>query len=219
MSASASTTALVYRAAAGTTGAALILAHGAGAGQRSPFIVTFAQSLSGLGLDVVTFNFLYTEQQRRLPDRGPALEDCYRAVIGVIRAELESARDFLVIGGKSMGGRIATQVAAGDPALPIHALVLLGYPLHPPGRPAQRRDAHLTGVQRPMLFVQGARDAFGTPAELRFVESLTPPATLHVVEGGDHSFKMSGRDPKKQAGVYRQVQQAVFDWIQARRVS
>ena len=132
---SAGITALLYSSAGHGIGAALILAHGAGAGQRSPFIVDFANALTDLGLDVITFNFLYTEQRRRRPDRGPVLEECYRAVIDAVRDEVDSARRFLFLGGKSMGGRIATQVAAADPGLPIRGLVLLGYPLHPPGRP------------------------------------------------------------------------------------
>ena len=192
---SAGTTALVY-SAANRVDAALILAHGAGADQRSPFIVDFAGALTALGIDVVTFNFLYTEQRRRLPDRGPALEACYRAVVEAVRNEVDSARRVLFIGGKSMGGRIATQIAAADRGLPIGGLVLLGYPLHPPGRPDRRRDAHLPAVGRPMLFVQGSRDAFGTPSELApILGSLSPAPTLHVVEGGDHSFKLMRTRP------------------------
>src|SRR5262245_40422869 len=140
----------------------LILAHGAGADQRSRFMTAFADALSTRGIDVVTFNFLYTEQRRRAPDRRPQLVACYRSVISAAQAELPSAREYLFIGGKSMGGRAATHVAAEDRALPIRGLVLLGYPLHPPGRPDQRRDSHLPDVRRPMLFVQGSRDAFGT---------------------------------------------------------
>ncbi len=135
-----------------------------------------------LGLDIVTFNFLYTEQNRRIPDRPALLEACYLAVIDKVRAEVDSARRALYIGGKSMGGRIATQVAAADPAVPVAGLVLLGYPLHPPGKPEQRRDKHLPAVGRRMLFLQGSRDAFGTPAELAPVLStLQPAATLHEV--------------------------------------
>ena len=145
----------------------LILAHGAGAPQRHPFMVAFAHGLSERGLDVLTFNFLYTEQRRKVPDRMPQLAACYRAAIDVARAEIASARERLFIGGKSMGGRAATHVAAEDAALTLAGIVLLGYPLHPPGRPDQLRDAHLPNVGRPMLFVQGTRDTFGTPAELK----------------------------------------------------
>jgi len=212
--AGAATTALVYRANGSPAGAALVLAHGAGTGQRSSFLIAFAQALSAGGLDVVTFNFLYTEQRRRLPDRGPVLEACYRAVIDAVRAELATARSTLVIGGKSMGGRIATQIAAGDPGLPVAGLVLLGYPLHPPGRPAERRDSHLPAVKRPMLFVQGSRDAFGTPSELAGVLSaLSPQSICHVVEGGDHSFKVPGKDPARLTAVYTDVQQAILGWV------
>jgi uncharacterized protein len=208
----AATTALVY--AATRPAAALMLAHGAGAGQRSPFMVEFAAALSALGIDVVTFNFLYTEQGRRLPDRGPALEACYRSAIAAVRDRVVIARQRLFIGGKSMGGRIATQAAAADRDLPVAGLVLLGYPLHPPGRPEQPRSAHLPAISRPMLFVQGSRDAFGSAAELAPVLArLEPPAVLHVVTGGDHSFKVSKTAPVAQPAVYAEVQRTIVDWI------
>jgi len=219
LQASAATTALVYPAAddAPTTPrAALILGHGAGAGQRSTFMVDFARGLSALGIDVITFNFLYTEQGRRIPDRAPALESCYRAVIDRVRAEVESAQQSLFIGGKSMGGRIASQVAAADAALPIAGLVLLGYPLHPPGKPDERRDKHLPAIARPMLFVQGTRDAFGTPAELApLVDALQPPPALHVVAQGDHSFKLARKDPAAQAALYAELQRVIAAWIRS----
>jgi len=196
--------------------AALVLAHGAGAGQHSPFIVSFAQALSTLGLDVVTFNFPYIEEKRRVPDRGPVLEETYRAVIDTVRAQLDSARRALFIGGKSMGGRIATQVAAADAALPVSGLVLLGYPLHPPGQPQKLRDAHLPFVRRPMLFVQGSRDTFGTPEELApILTRLEPAPAVHVVDGGDHSFKLGRKDSAKQAAIYADIQQAIVGWITA----
>jgi hypothetical protein len=213
-------TALVYEGVrhrgqtATVSDTALILGHGAGAGQRSAFMVDFARALSALGLDVVTFNFLYTEQGRKIPDRAPALEACYRAVIDAVRAQVASARRALYIGGKSMGGRIATQVAAADPALPLAGLVLLGYPLHPPGKPDQLRDKHLSAIGRPTLFVQGTRDAFGTPAELApILARMQPTPIVHVVEHGDHSFKLSRKDPAAQAAVYAGVQQAIVSFV------
>ena len=211
----AGTTALVYAAEHGAS-AALILGHGAGAGQHSPFMVDFAGALSALGLDVVTFNFLYTEQKRKLPDRGPVLEECYRAVIRAAREHLESARRALFIGGKSMGGRIATQVAALDSTLPVAGLVLLGYPLHPPGQPQKLRDAHLLVVRRPMLFVQGSRDTFGTPDELApILARLAPRPAVHVVEGGDHSFKLRRTDPARQTEVHAGIRNRIVAWITA----
>lgn len=187
------TTALVYDAGREAGDRLLILAHGAGAGQHSPFIVQYAERLASRGLSIVTFNFPYTEQRRRIPDRRPVLEACYRAVVAAVRATVATSETRLFIGGKSMGGRIATQVAAADPDLQVAGLVVLGYPLHPPGRPQQLRDAHLTDIRRPMLVVQGSRDAFGTPAELApILERMTPRPELHVVAGGDHSFKTRG---------------------------
>jgi predicted alpha/beta-hydrolase family hydrolase len=224
LEAGAATTALVYNGvrrggsfdAGSDTAGTLILAHGAGAGQRSTFMVDFADALSDLGLNVVTFNFPYIEQRRKIPDRAPVLEACYRDVIAAVRSELESARRLLCIGGKSMGGRIASQVAAADATLPVAGLVLLGYPLHPPGRPLQRRDKHLPSIARPMLFVQGARDAFGTPDELTpIVQALQPPPTLHAVPQGDHSFKLSRKDPAAQAAVYTAIQRVIAGWVRA----
>jgi uncharacterized protein len=209
------TTALVY-AAERRAPASLILGHGAGADQHSAFMVDFARALSDLGLDVVTFNFFYTEQKRKVPDRAPVLEACYRSVITSVREHLESARGALFIGGKSMGGRIATQVAAGDATLPITGLVLLGYPLHPPGQPQKLRDAHLPSVGRPMLFVQGSRDVFGTPDELApILARLSPSPTLHVVDGGDHSFKLGRKDPVRQSAIHADIQKHIMAWMRA----
>lgn len=211
--------ALVYPADADTPPpvASLILAHGAGAGQRSAFMVAFARGIAALGVDVITFDFPYITAKRRIPDRGPVLDACYRAAIETVRKEIESARQCLFIGGKSMGGRIATQVAAADHGLPVAGLVLLGYPLHPPGRPTVLRGAHLPAVARPMLFVQGSRDNFGTPSELTpILAGLSPPPTLHVVPGGDHSLKVS-RDPQVQATVYDDVQRTIVRWIRSIR--
>jgi uncharacterized protein len=210
----AEVTALIYSAAEPRMDAALVLAHGAGAGQHSTFMVAFATALAELGVDAITFNFVYTEQRRRIPDRRPALEACYAAVIQAVKHELEGSTA-LFIGGKSMGGRIATHVAANGLVESPRGIVLLGYPLHPPGRPQERRDAHLPDVRCPMLFVQGSRDAFGTPAELGPVlASLRPPAALHVVDGGDHSFKVRSGG-QRQAEVFLDVQRAIAKWLRA----
>ena len=187
----ASTTALSY--AADGASATLILAHGAGAPQTHPWIVKFATAVSARGIDVVTFNFLYTEAKRRAPDKNDVLEATWRAAIDAVRSR-SARRARLVLGGKSMGGRIATQVAAKlAPGYDddVTGLVLLGYPLHPPGKPAQLRTAHLPRVAVPMLFVQGSRDSFGTPEELRPVlEKLAHGTRLLVIDGGDHSFTL-----------------------------
>jgi uncharacterized protein len=213
----ARTTALVYAAGGADyapVGAAIVLGHGAGASQHSAFMVEFAHALADFGIDVITFNFLYTERGRRLPDRATVLEDCYGAVIRAVREQVDTARRTLFIGGKSMGGRIATQVAAADATLPVAGLVLLGYPLHPPGQPDRLRDGHLPLINRPMLFVQGTRDAFGTPDELApILTRLAPVPLVYAVDNGDHSFKLQKRDPARQAEVYRSIQQAIVGWI------
>jgi predicted alpha/beta-hydrolase family hydrolase len=209
-------TALVYERVGEPARASLVLAHGAGAGQRHPFLVSFAESLAALGLDVITFNFPYMELRRKLPDRAPVLEGCYQRTIEIVRREVPSSASALFIGGKSMGGRMATHVAAADPALPLAGLVLLGYPLHPPGQPERRRDAHLPGVGRPALFVQGSRDTFGTPDELRpALNTMTPPPALHVVDGGDHSFKIKGADKAEQVAREARLHRVIAAWILA----
>jgi predicted alpha/beta-hydrolase family hydrolase len=193
-----------------------MLAHGAGAGQHSAFVVAFARGIAALGIDVMTFDFPFITGQRRIPDRGPVLEACYRAVIATACEEVGSAGRALFIGGKSMGGRIATQVAAADRGLPAAGLILIGYPLHPPRRPAQLRAAHLPAIERPMLFVQGSRDAFGSPEELGpILDRLSPAPTLHVVVGGDHSLSVTRRDPNIQAVVYDGVQRMIVEWIRS----
>src|SRR3984893_8291886 len=175
-------TALVYTAGRhDLAGVTVILGHGAGADQCSDFMTRFATGFAARGINVVTFNFLYTEQgRRRVPDANKALEACFRAVIESVRHK-KIGRGTLVIGGKSMGGRIASQVAAAG-APDVEGLVFLGYPLHPPGRADQLRAKHLPDITVPMLFVQGSRDAFGSPDELRpIIKELQAPADLYVV--------------------------------------
>lgn len=207
-------TALVYSPPEPSRRAAtLILAHGAGAPQSSAFMVDFARGMARRGCQAVTFNFPYTEQGRRLPDRAPTLEACFRDVIAAIRARADLGTGPLVIGGKSMGGRIASHLAAQGLA-DLAGLVALGYPLHPPGRPEQLRALHLARIRQPMLIVQGSRDAFGTPEELRPVLGpLGATATLQVVEGGDHSFKVPKRGPITQEEVFERVQDEIARWI------
>ena len=197
--------------------ATLILAHGAGAPQTHPFMTAFARGLSSRGIGIVTFNFLYKERGRRAPDPAARLEACYRSVIAAVRERASATGRRLLVGGKSMGGRIASQVVAADTrdgASPgVDGLVLLGYPLHPPGRPEKLRDAHLPAITAPMLFVQGSRDAFGTPDELRPVLAGCAAAELFVVSGGDHSFKVRGKDAPTEAAIHARVQDAIRDWI------
>ena len=129
--------------------------------------------------------------RRHVPDPAPVLEQHWRETIETARGMFPGLP--LFIGGKSMGGRIASQVAAGHDCGPIAGLIFLGYPLHPPGKPQQRRDAHLPSIVEPMLFVQGSRDTFGTAAEIRELLPALQAATLHEVIDGDHSLKVPAR--------------------------
>ncbi len=189
------TTALVYRAS-DPIGSTLVLAHGAGAAQTHPFMIDMASRIAQRGVDVVTFNFLYTEQGRKMPDRTDRLEACWHAAIANVRARGGLPTERLFCGGKSMGGRIVSNIAASPAGegLTLSGLVFLGYPLHPPKKPAVRRDEHLPRVALPMLFVQGSRDELGSAAEIRKVVRRLPHASLHVVDGGDHSLVLLKRD-------------------------
>jgi predicted alpha/beta-hydrolase family hydrolase len=212
-----SVSALLYEASKRErAGVSMLLGHGAGANQMSAFMRMFASGLATRGFDAMTFNFLYTEQSRRFPDPKARLEACYLAVIQAALTHKKLKSNRLVIGGKSMGGRIASQVAAAA-SDNIAALVFLGYPLHPPGKPEQLRAEHLKNIRAPMLFVQGSRDAFGTSDEIQAViKKLRLPATLHVVEVGDHSFKVPKSSQVPQQQVYEAIMNEVGDWLRSR---
>ncbi len=208
-----SVTAMLYAAAKkDRAGITLLLGHGAGGNQMSSFMRVFAGGMADRGFDAMTFNFLYSEQGRGAPDPKAKLESCYRSVIQAALGLKKLKANHLIIGGKSMGGRIASQVAAAEGSQ-ISGLVFLGYPLHPPGKPEQLRDAHLKDIRAPMLFVQGSRDAFGTPDELRAViQRDRLPATLQVIDGGDHSFKVPKTSPLPQQQVYETTMDQIARW-------
>jgi predicted alpha/beta-hydrolase family hydrolase len=167
-----------------------MLAHGAGAGEFHPWMERVGRGLAERGVTVVTFEFPYMQAGRRLPDRGPVLETAYRDAWRAVAGSADGRRaTALFAGGKSMGGRIATQVAAADGLVPKPGgVVAFGYPLHPPGKPTQRRDRHLSRIGVPMLWLHGTRDPFGAPDEMRALASTLPLTTLHLVTGGDHSL-------------------------------
>ena len=175
--------------AAADPAAALVLAHGAGAGQRSPWMVKAATALAERGITCATFDFPYITAGRKVPDRAPVLEAHWRDVLKDARGTLSELPIF--IGGKSMGGRIASHIAA-EGVEDVRGLVFFGYPLHPPGQPDKRRDAHLPKIAQPMLFIQGSADTFGNEAEMWALMPALQRAELHIVPGGDHSFKVKG---------------------------
>lgn len=182
----------------------LALAHGAGGTMHTPALKLYAESLAARDVGVVRFNFGYSEARRKAPDRQEQLEACYRAIANQIAVRTET----LYLGGRSMGGRIASHiVSAGFPAA---GLVFLAYPLHPPGKPERIRDAHLYAISVPMLFLQGSRDAFAQPDLLRKTLERLPTATLHVLENGDHGHKVPGRTP---ADVNAELVTATLDWM------
>jgi predicted alpha/beta-hydrolase family hydrolase len=155
-----------------------------------------------------------------VPDQKAKLESCFRAVIVAALSQKKVKGNKLVIGGKSMGGRIASQVVAAaceqnDPlAKEIGGLVFLGYPLHPPGNPAKLRTEHLPQITVPMLFVQGTRDSLGSTDEIApIVKELKLPAEIHVIEGGDHSFKAPKKFGLTQEEVYSAAMDAIVDWV------
>jgi predicted alpha/beta-hydrolase family hydrolase len=191
----------------------VVLGHGAGSTRRYPALVALAETLAASGRCALLFNFPYAEAERRRPDPPDALEATVRAVAEHARGALGADR--LVVGGRSMGGRIASQVVAKG--LAADGLVFLAYPLHPPGRPQELRDRHLPAITAPMLFVQGTRDDFARPELLDAVLArLGERAVLHRIEGGDHSFAVLKRSGRAAEEVREEVQRAVVQWLDAR---
>lgn len=212
-----SVTALLYSAPKkNRLGVTIILGHGAGANQFSGFMKLFASGLAERGFAAMTFNFVYTELGKGVPDPKAKLEACFRAVIEAARKNKKLKGNRLLVGGKSMGGRIASQVVAeaGEKNEPIaDGLVFLGYPLHPPGNPSKLRVDHLPHIKVPMLFVQGTRDSLGTVDEIKpFIKKLKLPAEIYSIEGGDHSFKAPKKFGKTQEEIYAAAMDEIARW-------
>src|SRR2546427_1955221 len=189
-----------------TTHIAIILAHGAGQGMNSPFMTYFHTELAKRGFLSVKFNFEYMDAKRRVPDPQPKLRARYRDVVSEIVAQHRPDR--MIIGGKSMGGRVASYIAADTPG--VSGLLFLGYPLHPPGKPDQLRDEHLYSLRLPMLFVSGTKDTFaGQELLVKVVRKIGDNATLVWVEGGDHSLKR-GRGNAESLGM---AADAIVTWV------
>ena len=177
-------------------GPILVLAHGAGGTMRNPMLDGFAAGLAAAGVACLRFNFLYSEAGRRSPDREPLLREAWAAAFARGREIGEPAW----AGGKSMGGRIASMMVP-DGDLDAAGLVLVGYPLHPPGKPERIRDQHLDGIRVPMLWLQGDADPFAKWDLLEGVlDRLGKRARLHRVQGGDHSFRVRGQ-PRDDTGT------------------
>lgn len=211
----------VLRAPAGAD-ALLVLAHGAGAGMEHPFMQATAGALADRRVATLRFQFPYMEAGKRRPDRPAVATAAVRAAVEAARAEATElaavrGRDWpmpLFAGGKSFGGRMTSTAAASAPLTGVAGLVFLGFPLHPAGRPGTDRAAHLAEVGVPMLFVQGTRDRLADLDLLRpVVRDLRDRATLHVVEGGDHSFKVLKRSGRTETEVRAEIADAVRGWL------
>ena len=189
---------------------AIVLAHGAGQGIQSPFMQFFHRALPQRGFLSVQFNFEYIEKGRKIPDPQPKMQALYREVIQELAEKHRP--EAIVIGGKSMGGRVASYIAADTPQ--VRGLVFLGYPLHAPGKQDQLRDAHLYEIPQPMLFLSGTRDTFAERTLLeKVVNRIGDRATLVWTEGGDHSLKVgrvSGNAPLQAAA------DRIGEWVRER---
>jgi predicted alpha/beta-hydrolase family hydrolase len=192
----------------------LILAHGAGQDMDSPFVSAIADRLTVPGCNVLRFNFPYMDiaretGRRRPPDRAPKLEQTWRAVADHARALLAPRR--LILGGKSMGARMASHIAADG--YHCAGLLFLGYPLHPPGKPDKLRSEHLARINAPMLFMQGDRDRLCRLDKLEPIIEALPMATLHRIEGGDHSLKLLKRLGRSEDEVFDEVAACFERWL------
>lgn len=202
--------------------ALLVLAHGAGAGMRHPFMEGVAQALARHGVATWRFDFPYMEAGRKIPDRPPVL---IAAIRDAVHRARRAAPDLpLFAGGKSMGGRMTSMAAAQGPILPsdrrgdeVRGIVFLGFPLHPARKPGASRAEHLLSVRLPMLFLQGSRDALAGMDLLEpVVHGLGRRAALHVVEGADHAFHVPVRSGRTDGDVVEELAASVTEWIRPR---
>lgn len=196
----------------GNAWAIFVLAHGAGAGMRHRFMESVAQALAGRGLATLRYQFPYVEAGSRRPDPPGVLEATVRAAAARAR---ELAPDLpLVAGGKSLGGRMTSNAVARRPLDGVRGLVFLGFPLHPAKQLGVSRAEHLDRVGAPMLFLQGTRDDLADLGLITAVcDGLGPRATLHVVEGADHSFAVLKRSGRTDAEVMLELADTITEWV------
>ena len=194
--------------------AALVLAHGAGAGMRHAFLEAVAAGLEARTIATLRYQFPSMEHGLRRPDSPPVAHAAVRAAVDEAARRLPGVP--LFAGGKSFGGRMTSQAQAEAPLPGVRGLIFLGFPLHPAGKPGTVRAEHLARVEVPMLFLSGTRDALAETALLRgVVDGLGERATLHLVDGADHGFKVLVRSGRKPAEVEAEVWDAAAGWIGA----
>jgi predicted alpha/beta-hydrolase family hydrolase len=188
----------------------VLLAPGAGAGQDHPFMTALRDGLAGAGFPTLTFDYPYREARRKAPDRLPKLLAAHRAAARRLAARC----DRLVLAGKSMGGRVASHLAADGTA--VAGLIFYGYPLVPLGKSEPRDTSHLGRIAAPMLFLAGSRDRLGPPDLIRAVAAGLDDATVAMVEGADHSFRLLTRfDPSKK-GMTEELVEVSAWWLRGR---
>jgi predicted alpha/beta-hydrolase family hydrolase len=208
--ADATTTAAYDPAPDGDHSAVFVCAHGAGGHMSDKGMVTTTRAIAARGIDIVRFNFLYKEKKSSRPDQMPVLKETTKAVVARVREELDPKK--LIIGGRSMGGRAASMLAADG--FDADGLLLLAYPLHPAGRPDQLRDAHLPAIRMPVLCINGTRDALCTPSLMETaLEKVTAPWQMLWIEGADHSFHVLKSSGKTDGGVMSEIADAAQAWI------
>ena len=194
---------------------AVILAHGAGNDMESPFLCAVHEGLAQRGFVAVKFNFPYKERGGRAPDPARVLEGCYTRVLETIRTDATIAAPRIVIGGKSLGGRMASHLAAKGAE--VAALLFLGYPLHPPGKVDRLRTAHLDAIQVPMLFFAGTRDSLSRfdllQSTIDHLRQRGAAVQLHVIEGGDHSFDVLKSMRRSRPDVWNEIISASAAWL------
>jgi len=195
--------------------ACLVLAHGAGAGMRHPFLEAVATALAARRIGTLRYQFRYMERGSRAPDPPKVAQAVVRAAVAV--AAGAAAGVPLFAGGKSFGARMTSQAQAETPLPGIRGLVFLGFPLHAPGRPSDERGRHLLEVKVPMLFLQGTRDTFAELPLLRgLVDRLGQRATLELIDDGDHSFHVPARGGRKDSEVLDSMMDVAAAWIGSR---
>jgi predicted alpha/beta-hydrolase family hydrolase len=203
-------TVAVCERAAALSRATFVFAHGAGGHMADRGMLALSRELRARGIDVVRFNFLYRAKGSKAPDRMPQLQECMKAVVERTRAELNPAT--LIIGGRSMGGRAASMLAAEG--FDCDGLLLFAYPLHPAGKPEKLRDAHLPKIALPVLCFNGTRDTLCTRELMaEALTRVTAPWTMHWLDGADHSFhvlKSSGRTDDE---VISEIGHATDTWV------
>ena len=192
------------------TTAVFVFAHGAGGQMNDRGMLQTAAALVSRGLSVVRFNFLYKEKKSGRPDPMPQLQDCFSAVVDRVRMERSPTR--LIIGGRSMGGRAASMMAARGYA--CDGLLLLAYPLHPDGQPEKLRDAHLPDIAVPTLALSGTRDALCRRDLMESVLARVQPSfRLHWLEGADHSWHVLKSSGRTDAEVLDEAGRATEEWL------